>query len=542
MATRTGKVIIAKNIKLDKEYKNVLNYTESQMLTLVQTNQVASGENFSFLKPGENIIDSGFSYSDALKCNYIAFQNPAYNNKWFFAFLDEVEYMSNGNARLHYTIDEFSTWFDYWNPQACLVLREHVTDDSIGANTYPEGLETGDYIANWYDELGGFNVENSKVIIGVTWLPSNAPGKPNTQYYGGNFSGVYYVALDYVNAKKFVLAYDGLGRGSAIVTMFMAPDGLCPGNDYNADISSKETNNTGVVSDVVYNIDFRIIPSNLGGVMLLSDYSLPINTTLNGYTPKNNKLYCYPYNYILLTNNSGGNAEYHYEDFINNAPIFNIIGTLSPGCSIKMYPENYKKIPDSAYNHPGFNDGLMAGKFPICSWQNDSFVNWMTQQSVNTGFNIIKSGVNLISSILGGNNVGEGFFTQQANYLSERYQHALVGPQSSGSTNGGDVTFGRNELNFGIYKMSIKYEYASMIDDYFEKYGYQVNKIKIPNQIGRPYWNFVQISPDSNIGYSTNINQSTPPKSMDIINNIYRKGVTIWHSHDNLGYYNLNNH
>ena len=60
MATRTGKVIIAKNIKLDKEYKNVLNYTESQMLALVQTNQVASGENFSFLKPQYKKFDYFF--------------------------------------------------------------------------------------------------------------------------------------------------------------------------------------------------------------------------------------------------------------------------------------------------------------------------------------------------------------------------------------------------------------------------------------------------------------------------------------------------
>lgn len=32
-----------------------------------------------------------------------------------------------------------------------------------------------------------------------------------------------------------------------------------------------------------------------------------------------------------------------------------------------------------------------------------------------------------------------------------------------------------------------------------------------------------------------------PSKYMDIINNACRRGVTIWHNHDNIGNYNLDN-
>ena len=97
-------------------------------------------------------------------------------------------------------------------------------------------------LINSYDEYGGFDVENCKVVIGTTWLPSNTPGKPSTQYYGGTFSGVYYLAMNYVDAKKFILALDGLGRGDAIVTCFMAPASLCPGIEYSGTIHSKENN------------------------------------------------------------------------------------------------------------------------------------------------------------------------------------------------------------------------------------------------------------------------------------------------------------
>ena len=90
--------------------------------------------------------------------------------------------------------------------------------------------------------------------------------------------------------------------------------------------------------------------------------------------------------------------------------------------------------------------------------------------------------------------------------------------------------------------MSIKQEFARIIDDYFDRLGYKVNRLKLPNQTGRTYWNYVQIGDRECIGYSNNESLSVPPNAMTTINNIYRHGVTIWHSHSNLGNYSLNNH
>ncbi len=42
------------------------------------------------------------------------------------------------------------------------------------------------------------------------------------------------------------------------------------------------------------------------------DFSL---TDIDGYVPKNQKLFTYPFNYILCSNNSGANVIYKYEDF-----------------------------------------------------------------------------------------------------------------------------------------------------------------------------------------------------------------------------------
>ena len=93
-----------------------------------------------------------------------------------------------------------------------------------------------------------------------------------------------------------------------------------------------------------------------------------------------------------------------------------------------------------------------------------------------------------------------------------------------------------NEFCFTYYKMSVKQEYARVIDEYFTRYGYKVNQNKVPNITGRRYFNYIQIASSDTLGYG-----EIPQRFMDDINKIAREGVTIWHDHDYLGDYTLNN-
>ena len=152
---RNSIIILAKNINMDKEYQNIIDYSENELVSLCENNNhlVAKQNNYSFLKPNTNVINVGINYSTCLQANYIAMQNPSYSNKWFFAFIDRVEYNSESSTNIYYTVDEISTWWSYWTRKICYVEREHVNDDTVGLHTIPEGLETGDYICNQTDSL-----------------------------------------------------------------------------------------------------------------------------------------------------------------------------------------------------------------------------------------------------------------------------------------------------------------------------------------------------------------------------------------------------
>jgi hypothetical protein len=79
-----SRVIIAKNIKIDRSYKNVLTYSESQMLALCESNKIFDNSSFELLNEENSPIYVACPYNVAIQGNYIAFQNPNYSNKWFF--------------------------------------------------------------------------------------------------------------------------------------------------------------------------------------------------------------------------------------------------------------------------------------------------------------------------------------------------------------------------------------------------------------------------------------------------------------------------
>ena len=84
--------------------------------------------------------------------------------------------------------------------------------------------------------------------------------------------------------------------------------------------------------------------------------------------------------------------------------------------------------------------------------------------------------------------------------------------------------------------MRCKTEYMLRIDDYFTRFGYKIDRVKNANLTGRNTFNYVEIGSSESIGYGT-----LPSEAMETINNAFRKGVTIWHNHANIGNYNLNN-
>lgn len=502
--------------KLENDYKNQLTFaTASAQLTYFNTTIQKSYSNYTYVKK-DNYIQVSDNIDTIIGCNYLFYKNTGFTNKIYYCFITRMEYINENCTRIYFETDVFQTWLFQLEYEKSFVEREHVNDDTVGLHTVPEGLETGEYVCNHSDYYDGLD-DLCYVIQCTEWSSGNNP--PLATNFGGVYmaGGAYYT--DNITVFVNILeAFANAGRSDAIYNCYVIPKLLI---NYP----------TGTITNNQYP----------GQSIPVDDYKI-INkpSTLDTYQPINNKLKTFPYMYLLVSNNNGSSNVYHYERFHEQEYLghcdFEIKGVPVVGGSVKLVPMDY----DSGY---GEENGLIGGKFPTLNWSDDEYTNWLTQNSVNLGLGVVSAGLNIIGGagmmIAGAGVSGAGSVVNGslaiANQLGQIYEHSLVQHSARGNTNGGDINVCSQHNGFYFYQMSIKKEYAQIIDNYFSMFGYKVNRVKIPNITGRTNWNYVKT-------INCNFDGEIPQTDLQIIKRMFDNGVTLWHNPSTmLNYSNTNN-
>lgn len=99
-----------------------------------------------------------------------------------------------------------------------------------------------------------------------------------------------------------------------------------------------------------------------------------------------------------------------------------------------------------------------------------------------------------------------------------------------------DINWKIGGNNFFFRHLRAKNEYLKIVDDYFTRFGYKVNRLKTPNITGRAYFNYVEVSSSDDP-----CSGSIPEKYLDEIIKAFRRGITIWHDASKIGDYSVNN-
>lgn len=455
-------------------------------------------------------------FEDLLQYNYCMYKNDSYKDKWFYAFVTDIKYINDGMTEITIDTDAFQSWqFDiiYMNS---FIEREHVSNDTVGLHTLPEGLETGEYITNTENKN---NYLTSYSILVASTIDLDTYASDGGNAYGGVYQG--YNLYHFSNSSTGRTALQNVlmrmntdQKLNAIVGIF-----LCPVGFFTTD---SLTDGSKVTPETT--------PRGFSWGSSVQDTYVQRLNTLNGYTPKNNKLKTYPYMYLLMDNGSGSQAIYRYEDFntSGNDLDFTIVGTPSFGGSYFVMPENYG---GSAPNN--YKNRLHGGKIPTCGFQNDTFINWLSANAVPISTGLAGDSVSAISGsaqTASGNASGissilSGFFGI-FNKMNEVEYHSKMPPQHVGNADTGDVNFVRGITTFTAYGMSIKQEYAKCIDDFMSMYGYKVNRLATPNIHKRSNWDYIKC-------IDVNLEGNIPEKDLDKIRMLFNNGCTFWHTTSN---------
>lgn len=481
--------------------------------------------------------------------NYCMYRNTSYSNKWFYAFITDIEYLNDNTSLISIKTDVWQTWQFQLNWKQSFVEREHTNNDAVGANILDEGLQCGEYVINGTGNATySSGASDCYIAIQCSDIPEKIEAKmTNVDQFpvGGTIGGVpqgcYMFVIDPSdknNIKNFVKSFDVFGKGEAILAMYLIPKSFLPAGAMEWSIGSSDQ------EVPAWGFDYFVMPQSSGTTTLWENY-FTRNNTINGYTPKNNKLFCYPYNYMLMSNNNGDQAIFHWEDFSSSQAQFKVIAIPTQGCLIKLLPKNYK---GQTSTHAGYLYSLNANTLPLVSWNSDYYLNWQAQNGITSGYMAAENyytsygeagkavsqattNGTLGKEITGGNILKgmaatlSSFGQQMKSVMSEvsgGYTAELTPNQTKGQTNG-DMNFSYGQLRFTEYDMSIKAEQARAIDSYFSMYGYRTSRVKLPNITGRQNWNYVKT-----IG--CNIIANIPQLDLQEIKDMFDNGVTLWHN------------
>lgn len=484
-----------------------------------------------YVRQQRGVIKAEASASVIFDCNYLRFRNTSFGNKWFYAFITSIEYNNNTTATITFEIDQLQTWFFEMRLGECFVEREHALYDDYAGNLVPENLETGEFI--YTRPMRDASLDTMAIVVAST-IKLNQAGTDFEDSDGfaldGLYSGVSYYYREFTPAgiadiNAFLKLATNKGKSDAIVSVFMAP--------------LLVMNSSGYATPLALPVNYYFRPS-----------------TFEGYTPHNNKLLTAPYVSIAVKTPTNM-AEYAWEYFkYPLQPQFEITCQVSTSPSLMLTPKQYKTSNDASIEvNNNYVESIVLDRYPQCSYNIDTYKAWLAQNGASL---IVNGALATAGLALGagqafipvdnmdmfGNYVNSelwfdpkksgaliGSLGAIGNILAQIYQHSILPPHALGNADG-SIYMANRLMNFQFFTKTIRREYAEIIDQFFDKFGYATHKVKVPNIHARSIWTYTKT-------IDCIVHGNIPTEAITEIQNIFNRGVTFWADPTEVGNYSL---
>lgn len=552
MTARATTLRFIRNIDFSDDYNDVVLFNSEAEQADYFLGQIGLAfEEHSYQRPEAGYVKVSRPYTEMTRYCYLMFKNSSLEDKWWYAFIDEVTYINDTTTGVRFHLDIMQSYMFRYELGASFVVREHPSTDEPGDNVIPENLDVGYYeyesttqfkvddAANTYNDLGYYTMEDYSLVVAynpqlvnvLTLSPKLADFVWEPSVYTGVYQGVCFLVVPMnqhdTRTDDFIKEVDGLLNAvsilnqGGIICCFMMPTILLPEQD-----------------EVSWRNRRRYM-------------TIERNTKFGSYVPRNKKLLTWPYTCANLTSHRTEGNDFAFERFTTpGTASFVLEGNFSTNPSAICYPLLYKE--------GSVELGVTIPAFPIATWSADGVTEWLSNNLFSCALGVATAAgtafVGAGSASIGAmraatsgakfrdkDSLRAEYQTKQALKAGgawvERNALGIFGESFStparnvgGAT--GEVVFGNQETRciWGRVKR-ITQDYAERIDAYFDRYGYATNTVKEPDLKSRPYWNYIQLN---NTRFK-NIN--CPMSVVEAICNVYERGVTFWRPHAVIGDY-----
>ena len=507
------------SVPLESDYSNTLWFPNVEAQTTYFTGKIVKTfDDFNYIKK-DNTIVVAEEIDKLYNCNYIMYKNTNFSNRWFYAFINRMEWASNGSTRLYVSTDVIQTWFFDITYYQSYVDRCHSDTDVAGDNIVPEDFTTGE--AGGYQVAGSYDVtpDGIAVFATSTYSGESKTGSVNSGIYSGAQNLVDF-HIDNPGVGTILDSYVKNGTATAVIRLQQYP--------YNLKSDS-------------HSISFAKTPSDI-----------------SGYTPTNKKLLSAAF--ITCFVSMYGQECKFSPAFITDANVsVKLSADLTSG-TISSFIENYSSsdmstiamfavIPESgwAYNqykndynlHSTSNSiyvsrqknirasnqaQAVTGSIGAIAGMAGSIIDTVNPVTIATGRagtaiqNVSNSASNLISNAT---NAAIQFssiddITQDLVGIAESYNAPATG--SSAASNGYIAT-GKTKFTYG-YKVP-PLDLVKRCDKFLSVYGYKQSEYRTINLHARSNWTYIRT-----IGL--NATGNFPDDDMKVIKQVFDKGVFFW--------------
>lgn len=575
--TPNSKIYIGR-VPFDSSYRHTMTFTsaaEQQIFFKSVCTAALDVSTYTYVRMN-NSIRVPFNAESLYTYNYVMYQNANYGTKWFYAFIVAINYINENCTELVLKLDVMQTWYFDYSLSECFVEREHVNDDSVGTHINPEPSMELEYAYDAYSKHLPPATNEYYVVLLVTAYPCPSRTTGGSYWYAGSgvpvsgdiYMGQYsackvllfkmWVTGQLADFQKYINFCNSCGIGDSIVDAYTVPHSYISDTDV-SQFAPQEWIDAGNYP-TVYALSSNVSP-------LISDYAHTRPNKVGTYTPHNNKLLCYPYCYLEIGDFTGRKQDYRWEFFGSNT-----CHLQEKVCAISdhqgyVIPRNYNGL-SADWVHPETDRYVEPFTFDFNNklpWMFSTYLNWAAQNQTVNQLAILGSTASIVSGIAPGVSLAAAEYGKGINSLFPEMAPSMAAkgfkegtnknmvaggvaglagtlanidrmrriPNSAKGNTAGNSRFQNGYLGWYSAYVYIRQEFAEIVDGFFDMYGYQVDSLKVPNRTGRTYWNYVKCQNSCHHG-------NVPADDMALINSIYDKGITFWHTSD-VGNYSLSN-
>ena len=515
------RVMVCRNVPLDSSYSDTIKFNSlSEQQAFFQgkakytyTENTYQRVNSSVAQPrGPLSLRIPTVADNVYDCNYVCFQNTNFGTKWFYAFIKQVNYINPNNTEIIYELDHYQTWAFDFTVLPSFVEREHTNNDARFANQQAEPIAAPNLMSNTRFSMPPQTFGPPYYIR--VWTSTDASG----QNVNGSLVDNIYSGLEY---HEFTSA----GAANSFIERYAQEQRL--------------ENVVGI----------NMAPYSMGSAEPSYQASFGCPASLNGYTPRNQKCYNYPWHFIRVSDNAGKTMDLLYEGFCEygvdeqgnvtvteNRCEFEMNYARAYNAAIILTPNGYN---GRNYNERNFDYQMIINDFPQCAWSGNAFASWLGNELPGRVLGILNGtlsslvGAGMNGSVSGAAGAATSGLLSSASLVQEGIVRSNNGGKLQGTLGDYSINMKLDRILFEFKDMCPTPEFTMKLDSFFDMYGYATNVVKIPNMDGRESWNYVKTR-------DVVISGSLPVDAMDAIKAMFNRGIRFWHG-DIVGQYNLSN-